>query len=198
MIHFNDLRITCPLVLHIDAWVDAGQPISFKEVFIDTDLTIQSETEPSGDEHQGFIKLVPTESEILSDGKHLRMTRDLSEYFCNQADQRMFFVYLNYNGSPSPATPCDEDREYVMKATVNLAGVYQKALDFMKCAPSCGCSDKNCEVSTQFANFALEYFRLVSSLDLGRNAEGMDAFNRLLGRDSKNTNLSNCGCNGSK
>ena len=183
------------MILHIDAWVDAGQPITFKEVFIDTDLTIESEQYPSNNK-QGFIKIVPEESEILADGKHLKLERDLSEYFCNISDQRMFFVYLNYNGTPNPSTPCGEDGEFVMKATVNFSKIYEQAFNYVKCTPTCGCAEKGCEISTQFANFALEYFRLTSSLELGRTAEALDAFNELLGNQTKNIVSSNCGCNG--
>lgn len=192
MLQFNILKFTTPWHLHIDAQViDLAyyDNVYIDKIIIDTDETVLS-SGPSDS---------PLYTETFdSSTRSISKDIDILELLDYNPAPRMLFVYLVAGGTPLAATPCGMDNIYTVKAVAHLQTVYKRAVDYIKCGPKCGCASNECTVSPVFANFALEYFKLKSCIDLGMNTEALESFNRLMGRTAQaKTVYSNCGCDGS-
>lgn len=117
--------------------------------------------------------------------------------FSNCATPKMLFVYVHMSGTPAPNTPCGWDNEYDMCAVANLAQVYQYAYKQIKCTKGCGCVGQDCAVDANFANFALQYFRLTTALDIKDWPTAYDAYLTLMrcrNKRRKTPNYKPCGC----
>lgn len=194
IVEFTRLAFTTGTNLRIEAHINPSdwyKNCTIKKVTIDTDKTVRAGGPSDEPIYSEDVTGIVTDA-----GKTLITNIDLTNILCDPAD-RMLFVYIEIDGAPSESAPCEEQNPYSMKAVVNFEKVYRKALNLMKCTTTCGCSDDGCSISTQFANFALEYYRLVTSIEVGKNTEALESFNVLLGnRINTKTVFSNCGCNG--
>ena len=126
---------------------------------------------------------------------------DVSEYTnCN--NPKMLFIYIHVEGYPATISqaPCGWDKEYEPYAVANMYGVYQQALKYVKCTKGCGCVGEDCAVDANFANFALQYFRLSTALEIMDWETAFDAYKVLMrcsGKKRKAPTYKPCGCNGS-
>lgn len=196
MVQFDELRFLSPTLLQISAKV-IDLPY-FKNVFIDkiiidTEDTFCSDSHPSPN--------APFEY-VVGDGtyKIARYVFDLKDILCRSP--KMLYVWVKTTGIPSGDTPCGLDKEYTMKAVVELSRIYDEALRMIRCASgNCGCVGKKCAVDAEYANFALQYFRLTTALDLGDWNTAYLAYCALLRkRPSKSIiqqpKTKRCGCHG--
>ena len=113
----------------------------------------------------------------------------------------MLFVWITTLGSPSPDTLCGQDPPAVMQAVVDLSVVYDAALRRIRCATNnCGCSGRKCSVDADYANFALQYFRMETALEVKDWGTAYQAYCALLRkRPSKKISVNPrkpCGCHG--
>lgn len=195
MIQFNELKFVAPALLHIDAQVmnlPYYKDVTIDKIIIDTEDTYC----PNGPSSN------PPFEYKVGDGtyKIARYVFDLSSVLCK--GPKMIYVWVKTNGIPSADTPCGLDKEYTMQATVELSVVYAEAMRKIRCASSrCGCVGDKCAVDTEYANFALQYFRLTSALDVHDWTSAYLAYCALLRKkpSAKIANLpvkKRCGCNG--
>lgn len=189
MVQFNILKFITSDIIHIDVQVlnlSYYENVYLDKIIIDSDQTVQ-ESGPSEN---------PVYTETLT-GIQKSYSKDISvKEDLHQNEPHMYFVYVITKGTPSSDVPCGMDNQTSVKAVADLRTVYDKALSFIKCGKKCGCVDSDCVVSTKFANFALEFYRLTSSIEVGRNTDALDAYNKLMGKtpDGKKAYSSNCGC----
>ena len=107
----------------------------------------------------------------------------------------MYFIYIKITGTPVPEPPCGYDNIYTLAMAVDGSEIYQKAFNLIKCQKGCGCVDDQCSVSAKMANFALEWFRMTTSMNLGLSTEALESFNKLMGRIVPTKEVySNCNC----
>lgn len=192
MIQFDTLEFLNGNTVRLDAQVSDLSyyaDVYIDSIIIDTDLTA-GENGPSSNP-------VYTET-IEGDEKSVSRTFDLDTILGKDRGQRMLFVFIKAKGIPAADTPCGMDNEYSVKAVADLSGVYDKAVSLLKCVKGCGCIEDECVVSAKLANFALEWFQLKSSIELGKNTRALESFCRLVGY-TKNKgrevySVKRCGC----
>ena len=193
MFDFNDLKFINPRTLKIDVSVvdlEYFDHVGIGRILIDTEDTVL----PTGPSKNALVISVPE-----SDLKSYKGVIDVSELI--KKGDRMLFVYVECRGIPAPNTPCGLDSEYSMKAVVNYECIYKEGLRKAKCVGNCGCLDGDCEIDVAFANFALQYFRLVTALENDAIETAYDAWYHLSQRGGKKrlgvpTFNKPCGCNG--
>jgi len=193
MVQFNNLEFITPKSLRVNAEVldlDYFASVYIDSIIIDTEDTV-CETGPS-DNPPFVLALSPTKS--------LNTIVNVSTLVEN--GPKMLFVYLHCTGAPYPEPPCGLDKQDTMKPVVDYASVYEEALKLARCVSKCGCLDGNCTVDTAFANFSLQYFRLVSALENNDVRAAYDAWFYLLHKGGKKRiepfvgPSKPCGCNG--
>ena len=206
MIQFNELKfITCNTL-----WIDAEIPVLPNEednyfegcyidgIKIDTQDTV-CENAPSTkakmfDTNGNEITDFPSSQQVA----RVQCTIDTSA-FSNCATPKMLFVYVHMGGGTGrlAQAPCDWDNQYDMCAVANLAQVYQYAYKQIKCTKGCGCVGQDCAVDANFANFALQYFRLTTALDIKDWPTAYDAYLTLMrcrNKRRKTPSYKPCGC----
>lgn len=194
MIQFNTLEFVNAKTLRIDISVmDLAYytNVYIGKILIDTEDTVLS-TCPS--ENPPLV-IEPSGQGL----KSYKQAIDVSSIVDKGA--KMLFVYVECLGVPAPNTPCGMDSEYSMKPVVDYECIYKEGLKKAKCVGKCGCLDGNCSIDTAFANFSLQYFRLVSALENDDVETAYDAWYYLSHRGGKKrlnpVQLTKpCGCNG--
>ena len=193
MIQFNDLQFLTSKTLRINAEVidlEYYDGVYIDKIIIDTEDTV-CESGPSDD---------PPFTLDLSPVKSLNTTVNVSSLVKN--GPKMLFVYLQCTGVPYPEPPCGLDNQDTMKPVVDYSSIYKEALKKAKCVSKCGCLDGNCTIDTAFANFSLQYFRLVTALKNDDVRAAYDAWCFLLHKGGKRRvatsvgQSKSCGCNG--
>lgn len=193
MIQFNDLQFLTSKTLRINAEVidlEYYNSVYIDSIIIDTEDTV-CETGPSSDP--------PFSIDIEGSPKSVNMTLDVSTLLAN--GPKMLFVYVRCAGVPYPEPPCGLDNQDTMMPVVDYSTIYDKALAIARCNGKCGCVDGNCEIDTQFANFALQYFRLKEALGAKRWSDAYDAYCWLMHKTGNvayktSSAKGGCGCNG--
>ena len=196
MVEFNELRFISPTLLQISAKVmdlPYFENVTIDKIIIDTEDTYCGNGSPSAN---------PVFEYTVGDGtyKIARYVFDMKDILCRSP--KMLYVWIKTNGIPSSDTPCGLDKEYTLGVAVELSAIYEEALRKIRCASgNCGCVGKKCAVDAEYANFALQYFRLTSALDIKDWDTAYLAYCALLRkRPSKSMTLQpktkRCGCNG--
>lgn len=160
MVQFNELRFIAPTLLQVNVQVidlPYYEKVYIDEIIIDTEDTY-CETGPSQN---------PPFRYRVGDGtyKKAKYVFDVGDLLCNNS--KALFVWVTTLGIPSSDTPCGLDKPATMQMVIELSAVYAEAIKRIKCSSnSCGCSAKNCFIDADYANFALQYFRMTTALDL--------------------------------
>lgn len=194
MIQFNNLEFLTSKKLRVNVEVldlDYFANMYIDSIVIDTEDTVC----PTGPSDNPPIVYHPSGTNL----KSIDQIIDVSEIV--NAETKMLFVYIKCGGIPTPSTPCGMDGEYSMKPVVDYKAIYKEGLKRAGCVGGCGCLGVECEIDTAFANFALQYFRLTSALDVHDWTSAYLAYCALLRKkpSAKIANLpvkKRCGCNG--
>lgn len=194
MIQFNNLEFLTSKKLRVNVEVsdlDYYANVYIDSVIIDTEDTVC----PSGPSDNPPIIFSPSGNRL----KSMDQIIDVSSIV--DVETKMLFVYIKCKGVPSPSTPCGMDGECTLKPVVCYQDVYKEALQRAGCVGGCGCLGVECEIDTAFANFALQYFRLVTALDNGDVGTAYDAWYHLMHKGGEkrlavDKTAKPCGCNG--
>ena len=194
MVQFNELRFIAPTLLQVNAQIidlPYYDKVYIDEIIIDTEDTY-CETGPSQN---------PPFRYQVGDGtfKKAKYVFDVADLLCD--GPKMLFVWVTTLGSPSMDTPCGMDKPATMQAVVDLSTIYEEAMRKIRCASSgCGCTGRKCSIDADYANFALQYFRMETALSVKDWGTAYQAYCVLLRKRPSKKIVSNprkpCGCNG--
>ena len=193
MIQFNDLKFLTSKTLRINAEVidlEYYNNVYIQSIIIDTEDTVQ-ETGPSDN--------APFVLNLTGQPRSINTTIDVSSLV--EGSPKMLFVYIRCAGVPTTDTPCGLDNQDTMQIVIDYQQVYNIALKLAKCVTKCGCVDGACAIDTNFANFALQYFRMEEGIKNGNWSDAYDAYCWLTRKAGnikyKESNTSRrCSCNG--
>ena len=145
MIHFDDLRFSRDgKYLIIDTAIDSQD--FYTNVFLDRIIIDNQDT---------FVNNGPSSNpiytyEVTNSMKQIKLEIQLSLYDINPYKD-MLFVYVIASGTPSADTPCGLDNDKIMGTVVNLKGIYDNMLYYIKQI------ENDCEIPKNFIDSILKY-----------------------------------------
>lgn len=187
MVHFKELRIDQERGrLIISAFIDNSS--YYKDVYISKILIGTNYYVSWPSQETGFHKI---EVENTKEVELCLSVKDLMDIELSSLNEKLLFVYIKTNGSPSPDTPCGCDSEYTMGVVYDVKSIYDIMMQYIKELSN------TCTVPTNLINAFLRYKMLQTSIDTGHYQEAINIWEQFYGNNKQTITTSKpCGCNG--
>lgn len=126
----------------------------------------------------------------LDNKKHVRLELKLNTLDVDPCND-MLFVYVIASGTPSSDTPCGFDNSKIMRTVINLKGIYDCMLSYIRQI------EHDCIIPKDFIDSILRFKALEVAIRTGNYPLAIKYWKRFYQDNLKSTQLTtNCGCYG--
>lgn len=138
-----------------------------------------------GDEDKSYCFI-----EELDSMKHIRLVIPASSIKVDVCKD-MLFVYVIASGIPGQDTPCGFDNNMIMGTIINLQGIYNNMLYYIREI------EKNCSIPKNFIDLILRFKALEVCVRTGNYPLAIKYWNKFYSEQlSSGVNITNCKCYG--